>query len=142
MEGGDLQIVVTKAVFVPQVELFSELLSILGLIQPFLFYWSALVMYFLEVACIWFAVALDATHEVAPLIKNKFPDNSLQYKPIHVLLLGFTFAFYSSVLSFFWQKLFHGNDDLFSKKYEKLVDDQTGRTPPASTPENGGTPPA
>jgi hypothetical protein len=97
----------------------------------FFLYWSALVMYFFEVACVWIAVALDATHEVAPLIEKRYPENALQYKPIHVLLLGFTLAFYSKVLSFFWQKLFHGNEDLFSEKYEKLVDDQSGPPPPA-----------
>ena len=127
----------------------------------FFFYWSALVMYFLEVACIWFAVALDATHEVAPLIEKRFPDNSLQYKPIHVLLLGFTLAFYWRVLCFFWKKLFHGNSDLFSEPYGKLIDDQSGPpntdhqpnfpinltddtmtpTSPASTSTSGETPP-
>ena len=131
----------------------------------FFFYWSALVMYFFEVACIWLAVALDATQKVGPLIEKKFPGNSSHNKPFHVLLLGFTLAFYSRALCFFWQKLFHGDKDLFSAKYGKLVDDQVDGhpqnqppqveegTPPASTskseesnpesnPENGEAPPA
>ena len=102
----------------------------------FFFYWIALVMCFLEIACVWVAVALDTAHEVAPLIQKEFPDESSRYKGVLILLLGFSLAFHSRMLSFFWQKLFHGDKDLFSEPCGKLVNDQIGPTntegPPVS----------
>ena len=91
----------------------------------FLFYWTSLVMYFLEATSMWIAVTLNAAHQVVPLIDRKFPDETTRYKAIVVVLLGFTVGFYSRVLSFFWQKLFHGDKNLFSEPCSKLIDDQT-----------------
>ena len=50
-------------------------------------------MYFLDVALIWVAVALNTAYEVAPIIEKKFPDELL--KAFVVLILGFILAFYS-----------------------------------------------
>ena len=91
----------------------------------FLFYWTALVMYFLEATGMWIAVTFDAAHQVVPLIDQKFPDETTQYKAIVVVLLGFTVGFHSRILSFFWQKMFHGNINLFCEPCSKLIDDRT-----------------
>ena len=91
----------------------------------FLFYWTALAMYFLEATGMWIAVTLDAAHQVVPLIDRKFPDETTRYKAIVVVLLGFTVGFHSQILSFFWQKMFHGDRNFFSEPCSKLIDDQT-----------------
>ena len=91
----------------------------------FLFYWTALAMYFLEATGMWIAVTLDAAHQVVPLIDRKFPDETTRYKAIVVVLLGFSVGFHSQILSFFWQKMFHGDRNFFSEPCSKLIDDQT-----------------
>ena len=80
----------------------------------FFFYWIALITFFLETLCMWIAVALDVAHEVAPLINQKFEDEP-RIKGILVLVLGFSLGFHSNMLSFFWNKIFHGGHDLFSE---------------------------
>jgi hypothetical protein len=114
----------------------------LGNYMLFFFYWIALVMYFLENMSMWIAATLDAGHLVAPLIERKFPDEASQYKAIIFLLLGFTLAFHTRMLSFFWQKMFHGDKDHFSEPCSKLIDDQSEATNTevvtVSTPENAG----
>ena len=92
----------------------------------FLFYWSSLVMYFLEATGMWMAVTLNAADQVVPLIDRKFPGETTRYKAIVVVLLGFTVGFYSRIVSFFWQKIFHGDKNLFCEPCSKLIDDQTG----------------
>ncbi len=114
----------------------------LGNYMLFFFYWIALVMYFLENMSMWIAATLDAGHQVAPLIERKFPDEASQYRAFIVLLLGFTLAFHTRMLSFFWQKMFHGDKDHFSEPCSKLIDDQTEaantEVVTVSTPENAG----
>ena len=85
------------------------------------FYWIAIITFFLEVMCMWVAVALDAAHEVAPLIEKKFEGES-RIKGALILLLGFSMAFHSNLLSFFWNKIFHGDKDLLSEPCSKLTD--------------------
>ena len=85
------------------------------------FYWIAVITFFLEVMCMWIAVALDVAHEVAPLIEKKFEGES-RIKGALILLLGFSMAFHSNLLSFFWNKIFHGDKDLLSEPCSKLMD--------------------
>ena len=89
----------------------------------FLIYWLALVIYFVEVTCKVAAIMLDVSHDVAPLIQNKFPDESGEFRGVMVIVIGFRLAFHVRVLSFFWQKLFHGEKDLFSEPNGRLVED-------------------
>ncbi|CAB3978184.1 Hypothetical predicted protein [Paramuricea clavata] len=95
----------------------------------FFFYWISLLGYFFEVAVIWFLVALQVAHQLAPLIEEKFPDASLLVKAIIVLTLGLVVSFISRMLFFFWQKLFHGDRDLFSEPCSKLKNDTDEPTP-------------
>ena len=92
----------------------------------FFFYWTALVMYFLDATVMWIATTLHAAHQVVPLLDEGFPDETTEYKVIVVVIIGFTLCFHSRVLSFFWQKLFHGDKDLFCEPCSKLLDDETG----------------
>ena len=65
---------------------------------------------------------LDVAHDVAPLIQNKFPEESGKYWGGMVILIGFRMAFHARLLSFFWQKSFHGEKDLLSEPSAKLED--------------------
>ena len=85
-----------------------------------LFYWISLIMFFLEALYLWIAVALDVAHQVAPLIEKEYP-NEPRIKGIIVLGLGFNLAFHSSLVSFFWNKIFHGDKDLLSEPCSKLI---------------------
>ena len=89
----------------------------------FFIYWLALVVYFVEITCKAGATMLDVAHDVAPLIQNKFPDESGQFRGVMVVVIGFRLAFHIRVLSFFWQKLFHGEKDLFSEPHTNLVEE-------------------
>jgi hypothetical protein len=60
---------------------------------------------------------------VAPIIEKTFPGEPSNLKALVLLILGFILAFYSRMVSFFWQKLFHGDKDLFSEPCSKLIDD-------------------
>jgi hypothetical protein len=66
---------------------------------------------------------LDVALEVAPLIQHNFPDESRKFRGLVVIVIGFRLAFHLRILSFFWQKLFHGEKDLFSEPNAKLVDE-------------------
>ncbi len=89
----------------------------------FIIYWLALVLYFVEITCKLAAVMLDVAHDVAPLIQSEFPDESGKYWGGMVLLIGFRLAFHVRLLSFFWEKLFHGEKDLFSEPSARLADE-------------------
>ncbi len=88
----------------------------------FLIYWLALVMYFVEIACKLTSVMLDVAHEVAPLTQNKFPNEFGQFRGATVIVIGFRMAFHARLLTFFWQKLFHGEKDLFSEPNGNLLE--------------------
>ena len=89
----------------------------------FIIYWLALVMYFIEITCKVASIMLDVAHEVAPLIQNTLPDESEKYRGVMVIVIGFRLAFHVRILTFFWQKLFHGEKDLFTEPNERLVEE-------------------
>ena len=66
---------------------------------------------------------LDVAHEVAPLIQNRLPDESEKYRGVVAIAIGFRLAFHVRILTFFWQKIFHGEKDLFTEPNEKLVEE-------------------
>ena len=102
-----------------------------------LFYWISLIMFFLEALYLWIAVALDVAHQVAPLIKKEYP-NEPRIKGIIVLGLGFNLAFHSNLVSFFWNKIFHGDKDLLSEPCSKLIQaDLQGQARNASSDQEG-----
>ena len=63
---------------------------------------------------------LDVAHDVAPLIQRTFPQESGTYWGGMVIIIGFVLAFHARLLTFFWQKLFHGEKDLFSEPSTRL----------------------
>ena len=87
----------------------------------FLFYWSTLVIYFIESSYMFLAVTLDAANEVTPLINGKFSDEVVEFKGLVVALLGIRVAFNGRLLLFFWNKIFHGHKDLFSEPNRLLT---------------------
>ena len=84
------------------------------------FYWISLTTFFLEASYMWIAVALDVAHEVAPLIEKEYPEEP-RIKGIIMIGLGFNLAFHSHLVSFFWDKMFHGDKDLLSDPGSKLI---------------------
>ncbi|CAB4014418.1 Hypothetical predicted protein [Paramuricea clavata] len=86
--------------------------------QKFKFYH---LLHFVEVTSKVASIMLDVALEVAPLIQHNFPDESRKFRGLVVIVIGFRLAFHLRILSFFWQKLFHGEKDLFSEPNEKLV---------------------
>ena len=102
-----------------------------------LFYWISLIMFFLEALYLWIAVALDVAHQVAPLIEKEYP-NEPRIKGIIILGLGFNLAFHSNLVSFFWNKIFHGDKDLLSELCSKLIQaDLQGQARNASSDQEG-----
>ena len=89
----------------------------------FMIYWLALVMYFVETTCKFLSVMLDVAHDVAPLLQSKFSEESGQFRGVVVIVIGFSLGLHARLLSFFWQKLFHGEKDLFSEPSDKLVEE-------------------
>ncbi|XP_028392511.1 uncharacterized protein LOC114517066 [Dendronephthya gigantea] len=89
----------------------------------FIIYWLALILYFFESACRVASVMLDVAEKVAPLVEKKFPDEVGQYRAVLIIVTGFRLAFHARVLTFYWQKIFHGDKDLFSEPNSRLVDE-------------------
>jgi hypothetical protein len=73
-----------------------------------LFYWVGLAMYLCETAFKTASVMLDVAYDIAPLV-----DPGENFKALILILSGFRLAFHSRLLTFFWEKLFHGDKDLF-----------------------------
>ena len=67
----------------------------------FIIYWLVLVLYFVEIACKLVAIMLDVAHDVAPLIQQKFAQESGKYWGGMVIMIGFTMAFHARLLTFF-----------------------------------------
>lgn len=84
------------------------------------FYWISLITSFLEASYMWVAVALNVAHELAPLIEKEYPDEP-RIKGLIMIGLGFNLAFHSHLVSFFWNKMFHGDKDLLSDPGSKLI---------------------
>ena len=82
-------------------------------------------MYFIEITCKVASIMLDVAHEVAPLIQNTLPDESEKYRGVMVIVIGFRLAFHVRILTFYWQKLFHGEKDLFTEPNEKVVEESS-----------------
>ena len=75
---------------------------------------------------------LDVAQDVEPFIKNNFSAESYgQYSGLMVIIVGFRLAFHARLLTFFWEKIFHGDKDLFSEPGDKLVADAKESTEPA-----------
>ena len=89
----------------------------------FMIYWLALFTYFVETTCKLLAVMLDVAHDVAPLMQSKFTDEAGQFRGVMVIVIGFTLGLHARLFSFFWQKLFHGEKDLFSEPSDKLMEE-------------------
>ena len=101
----------------------------------FLIYWIALLTYFVETTCKLLSVMLDVAHDVAPLMQSKFTDEAGQFRGVMVIVIGFTLGLHARLFSFFWQKIFHGEKDLFSEPSEKLLEDNPLEKQQHSEPE-------
>ena len=88
------------------------------------FYWISLATFFLEASYLWIAVALDVAHDVAPLIGKEYPEEP-RIKGFIMIGLGFNLAFHSHLVSFFWDKIFHGDKDLLSDPGSKLIENKS-----------------
>ena len=86
-------------------------------------YWLALVLYFVEILINFASILFDAEHEVIPLMQHGFPKVSNQYSELMFIWVGFILAFHARLLSFIWEKFFHGEKDLISEPNARLVDD-------------------
>ena len=76
-------------------------------------YWVTLVMFFLDTCHSALAVTLDVAEKVTPL-GNKQPGSHEFGVVAHLVLLGTKATFEARMFLFYWNKLFHGNKDLFS----------------------------
>lgn len=76
-------------------------------------YWLTLVMFFLDTAHVAMTVTLDVAEKVTPLGNVKEGSHDFQVVA-HLVLLGIKATFELRLFLFYWNKLFHGNKDLFS----------------------------
>lgn len=86
----------------------------------FLAYWFTLLLYCAENFYMFLAVTLDAIEEVTPITNGMFREEAVQFSPLVAMLLGIKVTLYARIVSFFWNKVFHGNRDLFSEPGEHL----------------------
>jgi hypothetical protein len=96
-------------------------------------YWFALFMYLCEILLKLFAAMLDVAYDVAPVIERRFPHKFL--KGLIVILSGLRLAYHSRLFYFFWDKMFHGNRDLFSEPSSKLKEATPAVTDAENRPE-------
>ena len=89
----------------------------------FIIYWVALAMYFVETTCKLLSVMLDLAYDVVPLIQSRFSDDYGQFWGVMMIVIGFRLGFHARLQSFFWEKLFHGEYDLFAEPSDKLLEE-------------------
>ena len=90
----------------------------------FFVYWSALLVYFFELICKNAAIMLDVAQDIETFLHNNFSKSYSQYSGLMVILIGFNLAFHARLLTFFWEKIFHGNKDLFAEPGDDLVEEK------------------
>ena len=74
-------------------------------------YWLTLVMNFAESASILFMNLLNSTLMLTPVVDH----SRGEYQPFILISFGFKVALSSQCLTFFLEKMFHGDKDLFSE---------------------------
>ena len=82
-------------------------------------YYAAVVSALIENAYLFLRDTLDTTFTISAKERFSHMDESLD--AVMVMLLAIEATFRLTIASFFWQKLFHGNKDIFSDM--KYLDD-------------------
>ena len=76
-------------------------------------YWITLVLFFLASAHSSLAITLDVAEKLSPL--GKVQTGSHNFVTVsHLVLLGIKATFEGRLFLFYWNKIFHGDKDLFS----------------------------
>jgi hypothetical protein len=83
------------------------------------FYWIALITHSIETLGKLFVVLIDIAYISAPVIERplSLKDSVSGYA---IILATFRLAFHTKLFLFFWNKIFHGDRDLFSEPCTKL----------------------
>ena len=76
-------------------------------------YWITLVLFFLATAQFALAIALDVAEKLSPLGKVQTGSHNFAIVS-RLVLLGIKATFEGRLVMFYWNKLFHGDKDLFS----------------------------
>ena len=80
-------------------------------------------MYFVETTCKLLSVMLDLAYDVVPVIQSRFSDDYGQFWGVMMIVTGFRVGFHARLQFFFWEKLFHGEYDLFAEPSDKLLEE-------------------
>ena len=76
-------------------------------------YWTTLVLFFLATAHYTLAITLDVAEKLSPL--GKVQTGSHNFATVsRLVLLGIKATFEGRLFLFYWNKIFHGDKDLFS----------------------------
>lgn len=78
-----------------------------------LVYWATLILFFFATTHFAVAIALDVAEKLSPLGKVQIGSHNFG-KVSRLVLLGIKATFIGRLFIFYWNKIFHGDRDLFS----------------------------
>jgi hypothetical protein len=76
-------------------------------------YWITLVLFFLNTAQYALAITLDVAEKLSPLGKVQMGSHNFESVSL-LVVLGIKATFEGRLFIFYWNKIFHGDKDLFS----------------------------
>ncbi|XP_028393370.1 uncharacterized protein LOC114517753 [Dendronephthya gigantea] len=90
----------------------------------FFVYWCAILVYFFELICKNAAIMLNVAQSFDPFLQKNYQSHLLSpYWGLIVIIIGFDLAFHARLLTFYWEKIFYGNRDLFAEPGGDMVFD-------------------
>ena len=80
-------------------------------------------MYFVETTLKLLSGMLDVAYDVIPLLEVEFGKEYGAFRGVMVIVIGFDVGLHTRLASFFWQKVFYGEKDLFSEPSDNLIEE-------------------
>ncbi|XP_028393323.1 uncharacterized protein LOC114517720 [Dendronephthya gigantea] len=94
----------------------------------FFVYWCAILVYFFELVCKNAAIMLNVAQSFDPFLQKNYSHSLSPYWGLMVIIIGFDLAFHARLLTFYWEKIFYGNRDLFAEPGGDMVFDEEDST--------------
>ena len=67
---------------------------------------------------------LNVAQSIDPFLEKNYSPSYSPYWGLMVIIIGFDLAFHVRLLTFFWEKIFYGNRDLFAEPGDDMVIDE------------------
>ncbi|XP_028393324.1 uncharacterized protein LOC114517721 [Dendronephthya gigantea] len=94
----------------------------------FFVYWLAILVYLFVVICKNVDIMLNVAQSFDPFLQRNYSHSYSPYWGLIVIIIGFNLAFHARLLTFYYEKIFYGNRDLFAEPGGDMVFDEEDST--------------